>query len=118
MIKNYLKINLVMVMAVFAMPALVSANECLTPVEATDSSVENNGFAVAVQADQGQGAIDCSAFIGKSGDPMVPAVGFTLTEGANGSGVNPTAGTMGSPDLPIKAEQSIAPWPWSAWTAT
>ena len=68
--KNYLKLKQVMVIAVFVMPTLVSAVECLTPDQATDS--DGVGFAVTVQSDQGQGSIDCSAFIGLEGTPMEP----------------------------------------------
>jgi hypothetical protein len=51
---------------VLAVPALVDAS-CLTPAEATDPA--DTGYATAVQADQGQGSIDCSVFTGPGG-PM------------------------------------------------
>jgi hypothetical protein len=86
MIKYYLNIKRMMVMAVFVMPTLVSAAECLTGEQATDypmsdppsdcldgrqcMGVANNGFAIAVQADQGQGSIECSDFVGRDGEDM------------------------------------------------
>ena len=66
-----IKTKLMLIMAVFTLPVLVSAGECLTPLQATNRDKEDDekGFATQVQADQGQGSIDCSAFIGLGG-PM------------------------------------------------
>jgi hypothetical protein len=98
MINNSFNIKHVMAMVVFAMPSLVSAAECLTPVEATAS--DGGGFAVAVQADQGQGSIDCSAFIGQSGAAMMPVTDFTLTGGVGGEGI------IGTKEFPLRWESS------------
>lgn len=66
MFKDNIKMKLAVVMAVFTLPALVSA-ECLTTETATNDA--DTGYATQIQADQGQGSIDCSAFIGRGG-PM------------------------------------------------
>ena len=98
MFKNYVNIRQLMAIVVFAMPSLVSAAECLTPAQATAS--DGGGFAVAVQADQGQGSIDCSAFIGQSGAAMMPVTDFTLTKGVGDEGI------IGTKEFPLRWESS------------
>ena len=66
MFRNYIKTKLGVVVVMLALPAMVSAL-CLSTDDATDPA--DNGFATQVQADQGQGSIDCTAFIGRGG-PM------------------------------------------------
>ena len=72
MLRDYLRLKLMLVTALLVMPVVVSAI-CLTPDQATDPN--DKGYATAVQADQGNGSIDCTAFIGPGG-PMhqVPIV--------------------------------------------
>ena len=64
---RYCKVNFFMALGMIAMPMVVSA-VCLSPGDATYYP-DGGGYAVTVQSDQGQGSIDCTAFIGEGG-PM------------------------------------------------
>ena len=70
MFRDYMKTRLAVFLAVFALPGGVFAGVCLTPEQATDPA--DMGFAVAIQSDQGQGSIECSAFIGPGGPMSIP----------------------------------------------
>lgn len=65
MFRKYIKAKLAAFLAVLVLPGGLVAGVCLTPEQATDPG--DSGFATAIQADQGQGSIDCSAFIGPGG---------------------------------------------------
>lgn len=71
MIRVYMKTRLAVFLAVLTLPGALVAGVCLTPEQATNDTPLETGFAVAIQADQGNGSIDCSAFVGPGG-PMVP----------------------------------------------
>jgi hypothetical protein len=69
MFRDYLKTRLAVFLAALALPGVLVAGVCLTPDQATNDAPLETGFTVAIQSDQGQGSIDCSAFTG-SGGPM------------------------------------------------
>lgn len=69
MFRDYMKTRLAVFLAVLALPGALVAGVCLTPEQATNDTPLETGFAVAIQSDQGQGSIDCSAFTGPGG-PM------------------------------------------------
>lgn len=69
MYRDYVKTRLAVFLAVLALPGVLVAGVCLTPAdEATNPDPLETGFAVAIQSDQGQGSIDCSAFTGPGGE--------------------------------------------------
>jgi len=63
------RLRTVVVAAALALPVMVSAGECLTTEEATNTIEEDGetGYATQIQSDQGQGGINCSAFTGPGG---------------------------------------------------
>ena len=101
MFMNYLKTKLAVCISLFALPALVSAGVCLTPEQATDP--EDNGFATAVQSDQGQGSIDCTAFIGPGGAMFEIPVAQDKPVGTVDP-LDPIQWTVTDPDLSVNAD--------------
>lgn len=68
MFRDYMKTRLAVFLAVLALPGGLVAGVCLTPEDATSEDPLETGFVVAIQSDQGQGSIDCSAFTGPGGE--------------------------------------------------
>jgi hypothetical protein len=92
----------VLVAVALALPVQVSAAECLTTLEATNTEdVAETGYATLIQADQGQGTIDCSAFSGPGG-MMVPVPGGVTTP------VNSIGWSITSTDPEIHADLIFA----------
>jgi hypothetical protein len=89
---NFMKLQAAVVLALLAISSTTLADiNCLTAAEATDTN--DNGYAVAVQGDQGQGSIDCSVFEGFNG-PMHPVTAILLEGGVGNTG---TIGTVDDP---------------------
>jgi hypothetical protein len=98
-----MKTRLVAFLAVLALPGVLVAGVCLTPEQATnDDDPLETGFAVAIQADQGQGAIDCSAFIGPGG-PMEDITHLVTQDKTVGTAV-PYAPILWSVSDPLNPE--------------
>lgn len=101
MFTDYASIKLAVLMVMFSLPALVSAGVCLTPEQATDPA--DDGFAVTIQADQGNGSIDCSAFIGPGG-PMYPIAVSQDKLLGTADPYDPITWTVTDPDVSINVD--------------
>lgn len=90
----------ILAVAVLTVPAQVSAI-CLTPDQATDT--DDSGYATAVQADQGNGSIECSAFIGPGGPMFQIPVQQDKTIGTVDP-FSPIRWTVNDPDMSVNAD--------------
>jgi len=97
MFSNFIKIRLVAFLTVLVLPGGLFAAECLDAEGATADPSEypdETGYIVSIQADQGQGSINCGDFQGPGG-PMVPVA--ITQEGGNGRVNSPILWSVSDP---------------------